>query len=90
MVRCFYTLFSVLFLLSCSGGNPARHLLANREWLNDVPLISEDFENIRSFFPLHYSVKVDSAKKHITELSYSFITSSGDSAFWEEGMVRMP
>jgi hypothetical protein len=38
---------------------------------------------------LHYSAKLGEDGS-VGELSYSFMRYSGDTAFWEEGVVRFP
>jgi hypothetical protein len=87
MVRLLYAFFSLLLLASCSGSGIARY--------SAVPMLDTVHYGMsvdapaRELFPLHYSAKLGEDGS-VGELSYSFMRYSGDTAFWEEGVVRFP
>lgn len=74
MTRFYYILSVLLLLLSCS----------ENVLLRDGKKIADD-----KFRPLLFIEKIDTAGNS-KEYSYSFFKQTGDSAIWEEVIIRLP
>ena len=74
MTRYYYILSVLLLLLSCS----------ENVLLRDGNKMAND-----KFRPLLFVEKIDTAGNS-KEYSYSFFRQSGDSAIWEEVVIRLP
>ena len=88
MIRFFYIFLFVLLVASCSGNNPLRYIkpVENGSYL---PFAIEYSTLPHDSFPLHYSLEYDTLETP-EEFSYSFIRNVGDTAVWEEGVIRLP
>lgn len=74
MTRYYYILSFLLLLLSCS----------ENVLLRDGNKIADD-----KFRPLLFIEKIDTVG-NTKEYSYSFFKQTGDSAIWEEVVIRLP
>lgn len=85
MTRLFYIVPLAALLLSCSSNTPVRYTNVTNGDTALLPFLMQGVSDGHDLF----SAKVDSIG-HVDEISYSFIRHSGDSAVWEEGMIRFP
>lgn len=86
MTRFFYIL--LLLLISCSGNNPIRYIKPVETAVNNSFFI--EYGTLpHDSFPLHYSKETESPKDSDI-ISYSFIVNEGDTAIWEEVVIRHP
>lgn len=82
MARFYYILILVLMSGACSSNTPVRHMSA----VSDTSFLFSGFFR-RIDTDNMFAVKCDSSG-HLNELYYSFMKNTGDSAVWEEGVIR--